>query len=121
MLVCGRRRVGKTSLLLLSHKLLTLILSGSRIGTIVEQLEHRAPLYRGITAQLSVEPLPYATLQDFFLRILLRSSRPDVTRFGCGIMSGNALAYDLIERRGPDLDWEGNHGQTTQDLGVRTR
>ncbi len=52
----------------LKDKPITLILSGSHIGMMVEQLEYRAPLYGRITAQLPVEPLPYATLEDFFPR-----------------------------------------------------
>jgi hypothetical protein len=50
---------------LLKDKPVTLILSGSHICMMVEQLEYRAPLYGRITAQLPVESLPYATLQDF--------------------------------------------------------
>lgn len=51
---------------LLKPKPLTLILAGSHIGMMVEQLGYHAPLYGRITAQLPVDPLPFATLADFF-------------------------------------------------------
>lgn len=47
-------------------KPLTLILAGSHIGMMVDLLHYQAPLYGRTTAQLPVEPLPYATLADFF-------------------------------------------------------
>jgi AAA+ ATPase superfamily predicted ATPase len=53
---------------LLKDKPIKLILSGSHIGMMVEQLEYRAPLYGRITAQLPVDPLPFATFADFFPR-----------------------------------------------------
>ena len=45
---------------------ITLILAGSHIGMMVDLLRYQAPLYGRATAQLPVEPLPYATLADFF-------------------------------------------------------
>lgn len=51
---------------LLKEKPITLILAGSHIGMMVEQLDYHAPLYGRITAQLPVDPLPFATLADFF-------------------------------------------------------
>jgi hypothetical protein len=49
-------------------KSLTLILAGSHIGMMVDLLHYQAPLYGRVTAQLPVDPLPYATLADFFPR-----------------------------------------------------
>jgi AAA+ ATPase superfamily predicted ATPase len=48
------------------EKPLTLILAGSHIGMMVDLLHYQAPLYGRVTAQLPIEPLPYATLADFF-------------------------------------------------------
>lgn len=50
----------------LKEKNVTLILSGSHIGMMVDLLQYHAPLYGRVTAQLLIEPLPYATLIDFF-------------------------------------------------------
>ena len=50
---------------LLKEKPVTLILAGSHIGMMVEQLSYHAPLYGRITAQLPVDPLPFATLTEF--------------------------------------------------------
>ncbi|HEX9117239.1 MAG TPA: ATP-binding protein [Anaerolineae bacterium] len=72
---------------LLKDKPVTLILSGSHIGMMVEQLEYRAPLYGRITAQLPVEPLPYATLQDFFPRY------PAAERVAAYAVLGGVPAY----------------------------
>jgi AAA+ ATPase superfamily predicted ATPase len=52
----------------LKDKPLTLILAGSHIGMMVDLLHYQAPLYGRVTAQLPVDPLPYATLADFFPR-----------------------------------------------------
>jgi AAA+ ATPase superfamily predicted ATPase len=52
----------------LKDKRLTLILAGSHIGMMVDLLHYQAPLYGRVTAQLPVDPLPYATLADFFPR-----------------------------------------------------
>jgi AAA+ ATPase superfamily predicted ATPase len=52
----------------LKEKPLTLILAGSHIGMMVDLLHYQAPLYGRVTAQLPVDPLPYATLADFFPR-----------------------------------------------------
>lgn len=45
---------------------LLLMLSGSHIGMMVDLLNYQAPLYGRVTAQMQVEPLPFATLQEFF-------------------------------------------------------
>jgi AAA+ ATPase superfamily predicted ATPase len=52
----------------LKEKPLTLVLAGSHIGMMVDLLHYQAPLYGRVTAQLPVDPLPYATLADFFPR-----------------------------------------------------
>jgi AAA+ ATPase superfamily predicted ATPase len=52
----------------LKDKPLTLILVGSHIGMMVDLSHYQAPLYGRVTAQLPVDPLPYATLADFFPR-----------------------------------------------------
>jgi hypothetical protein len=52
----------------LKERPLTLILAGSHIGMMVDLLQYQAPLYGRVTAQLPVDPLPYATLADFFPR-----------------------------------------------------
>lgn len=43
----------------------TLILAGSHIGMMVELMGYEAPLYGRFTAQLPVDPLPFAALRDF--------------------------------------------------------
>ena len=47
-------------------KTVTLVLAGSHIGMMVDLLNYQAPLYGRTTAQLLVEPLPFAVLADFF-------------------------------------------------------
>jgi hypothetical protein len=46
----------------------TLVLAGSHIGMMVELMGYQAPLYGRFTAQLPVDPLPFATLQAFLPR-----------------------------------------------------
>jgi AAA+ ATPase superfamily predicted ATPase len=53
---------------LLKDKALILVLAGSHIGMMVDLLTYQAPLYGRTTGQFPVEPLPYATLTDFFPR-----------------------------------------------------
>ena len=72
---------------LLKNKPVALILSGSHIGMMVKQLEYRAPLYGRITAQVPVESLPYATLQDFFPRY------PAAERVAACVVLGGVPAY----------------------------
>lgn len=43
----------------------TIVLAGSHIGMMVDLMSHQAPLYGRFTAQLRVDPLPFAALQDF--------------------------------------------------------
>lgn len=50
----------------LKDKPVMLILSGSHIGMMVDLMRYQAPLFGRFTAQLPVEPLPFAALTDFF-------------------------------------------------------
>lgn len=43
----------------------TIVLSGSHIGMMVDLMGYQAPLYGRFTAQLPVDPLPFAALRDF--------------------------------------------------------
>jgi AAA+ ATPase superfamily predicted ATPase len=52
----------------LKDKPVTLVLSGSHIGMMVDMLEYTRPLYGRVTARLPIEPLPYAAVQDFLPR-----------------------------------------------------
>lgn len=45
-----------------------LVLAGSHIGLMVELMSYQAPLFGRFTGQLPVDPLPFATLQDFLPR-----------------------------------------------------
>lgn len=47
------------------HQIL-LVLAGSHIGMMVDQMQYNAPLYGRFSGQLPVDPLPFAALQDFF-------------------------------------------------------
>ena len=47
---------------------LALVLAGSHIGTMVNQMSYNAPLYGRFTAQLPVDPLPFGALRDFLPR-----------------------------------------------------
>ncbi|MCB0109347.1 MAG: ATP-binding protein, partial [Caldilineaceae bacterium] len=51
---------------LLKDKPITLILAGSHIGMMVDLFNYQAPLYGRFTAQLHLNPLPFAAVQDFF-------------------------------------------------------
>ncbi|MDD2942835.1 MAG: ATP-binding protein [bacterium] len=46
----------------------TIVLSGSHIGMMVDLMGYQAPLYGRFTAQLPVDPLPFADLSDFLPR-----------------------------------------------------
>lgn len=50
----------------LKGKPITLLLAGSHIGMMVDLMRYQAPLFGRFTAQLPVDPLPYAALADFF-------------------------------------------------------
>jgi AAA+ ATPase superfamily predicted ATPase len=43
----------------------TIVLAGSHIGMMVDLMGYHAPLYGRFTAQLPVDPLPFAALHDF--------------------------------------------------------
>ena len=47
---------------------ITIVLSGSHIGMMVDLMAYQAPLYGRITAQLPVDPLPFSALSDFLPR-----------------------------------------------------
>ena len=72
---------------LLKDKPLTLILAGSHIGMMVDLLNYQAPLYGRITAQLPVDPLPFAALADFFPRY------PAAERVAAYAVLGGVPAY----------------------------
>jgi uncharacterized protein len=44
---------------------ITIVLAGSHIGMMVDLMGYQAPLYDRFTAQLPVDPLPFAALRDF--------------------------------------------------------
>lgn len=44
---------------------ITIVLSGSHIGMMVDLMGYQAPLYGRFTAQLPIDPLPFAALRDF--------------------------------------------------------
>jgi AAA+ ATPase superfamily predicted ATPase len=46
----------------------TIVLTGSHIGMMVDLMGYQAPLYGRFTAQLPVEPLPFAALRSFLPR-----------------------------------------------------
>jgi len=46
----------------------TIVLAGSHIGMMVDLMGYQAPLYGRFTAQLPVDPLPFAALRDFLPR-----------------------------------------------------
>ncbi|MFL7809798.1 MAG: ATP-binding protein, partial [Anaerolineae bacterium] len=46
----------------------TIVLAGSHIGMMVDLMGYHAPLYGRLTAQLPVDPLPFAALRDFLPR-----------------------------------------------------
>jgi len=47
---------------------ITLILSGSHIGMMVDSMAYSAPLYGRFTGQLPIDALPFAALKEFFPR-----------------------------------------------------
>jgi len=53
---------------LFKSRALTLVLAGSHIGMMVEQMGYNAPLYGRFTGQLPVQPLAFAALRDFLPR-----------------------------------------------------
>lgn len=53
---------------LFKERNVTIVLAGSQIGMMVEQLGYHAPLYGRFTAQLAVDPLPFGALQEILPR-----------------------------------------------------
>lgn len=53
---------------LFKDRQLTIVLAGSHIGVMVEQMSYHAPLYGRFTAQLPVMPLAFSALADFLPR-----------------------------------------------------
>lgn len=45
-----------------------LVLAGSQVGMMIDSLSYHAPLYGRTTAQLSLKPLPFRALKQFFPR-----------------------------------------------------
>ncbi len=53
---------------LFKDRQLTIVLAGSHIGMMVEQMSYHAPLYGRFTAQLPVDPLAFPAIRDFLPR-----------------------------------------------------
>ena len=85
---------------LLKAKPITLVLSGSHISMMVDLLNHHAPLYGRFTAQLPLDPLPYAALAGFF------PSYSAVERAAAYAVLGGIPAY--LERFDPDKSLSDN-------------
>ncbi len=66
---------------------LTLLLAGSHIGTMVNQMSYNAPLYGRFTAQMPVDPLPFGALRDFLPRF------PAAERVAVYAVAGGIPAY----------------------------
>jgi uncharacterized protein len=77
---------------LFKHSNITIVLSGSHIGMMVELMGYQAPLYGRFTAQLPVDPLPFAALRDFLPRY------PAAERVAVFAVTGGVPAY--LERFG---------------------
>lgn len=77
-----------------------LILAGSHIGMMVDQMQYNAPLYGRFTGQLPVDALPYAALQEFF------PAYPTDERVAVYATLGGVPAY--LERFDPTLDFSAN-------------
>ena len=93
------------------NKHITLILAGSHIGMMVDQMQYNAPLYGRFSGQLPIDALPFGALQDFF------------PRYGAGervavyATLGGVPAY--LERFNPQLDFSANvRSQLFQKIGL---
>ena len=51
---------------LFKHKPFVFVLAGSHIGMMVDMMEYKAPLHGRFTAQMPVDPLPFAAVREFF-------------------------------------------------------
>jgi AAA+ ATPase superfamily predicted ATPase len=85
----------------------TIVLAGSHIGMMVELMGYHAPLYGRFTAQLPVDPLPFAALRDFLPRY------PAAERVAVYAVTGGIPAY--LER----FDSTENIGSNIQRLFMR--
>ncbi|HKZ86404.1 MAG TPA: ATP-binding protein [Anaerolineae bacterium] len=79
---------------LFKDKPVILILAGSHIGMMADLLDYNAPLYGRMTAQLAIDPLPFAALSEFFPRW------PTAEQVAAYAVLGGIPAY--LERFDPD-------------------
>jgi len=84
----------------LKEKPITLLLAGSHIGMMVDLMRYQAPLFGRFTAQLPVDPLPYAALADFFPHY------PAAERVATYAVLGGVPAY--LEQFDPDQSLSAN-------------
>lgn len=85
---------------LFKQQRLTLVLAGSHIGMMVDLLNYQAPLYGRVTAPIAVEPLPFATLREFFPTYTVAE------RVATYAVIGGVPAY--LERFDPQQDLSAN-------------
>ncbi len=85
---------------LLKDKPVILIVAGSHIGMMADLLDYNAPLYGRMTAQLAIEPLPFAALSEFFPRWTVAE------RVAAYAVLGGIPAY--LERFDPDRSLTAN-------------
>lgn len=81
-------------------KYITLILAGSHIGMMVDQMQYNAPLYGRFFGQLPIDAMPFGALQDFF-----PGYGPD-KRVPIYATPGGVPAY--LERFNKQLDFSAN-------------
>ncbi len=92
-------------------KHMTLILSGSHIGMMVDQMQYNAPLYGRFSGQLPIDALPFGALQDFF-----PAYGPE-ERVAVYATLGGVPAY--LERFNQQLDFSANvRSQLFQKIGM---
>ena len=90
---------------------ITLVLSGSHIGMMVDLFQYQAPLYSRFTAQLHIGPLPFAALTDFF------PTYPATDRVATYAILGGVPGY--LERFDPDQSLSANvHQHLFQSVGM---
>jgi AAA+ ATPase superfamily predicted ATPase len=65
----------------------TLVVAGSHIGMMVDLMSYQAPLYGRFTAQLPVDPLPFAALREFL------PHQPAAERVAVYAVTGGIPAY----------------------------
>ncbi len=92
-------------------KHVTLILAGSHIGMMVDQMQYNAPLYGRFSGQLPIDAMPFGALQDFF-----PTYGPD-ERVAVYATLGGVPAY--LERFNQQLDFSANvRSQLFQKTGM---